>query len=92
MKVADFVMLMGIYVVRLILECKSLAKNENVLGTEQVEVNMGFNASFDTIAAYHQYLADIVLTSEDADIADSVGLNIDEESKIFLVQDRKSVV
>lgn len=32
--VADFVMLMGIYVVRLILECKSLTEYVNILGVQ----------------------------------------------------------
>ena len=34
-RVADFGLLMIIYVVRLILESESLAENENLLGTQQ---------------------------------------------------------
>ena len=42
------------------------------------------DTSLDTIAANHQYLADIILPSEYSDIADSVGLDIDKEVEIFL--------
>ena len=70
--------------VRLILKCELFAENKDILGAQQFKVDIGFSASLDTIAANHKYLTDIVLTSEYSDIADGVGLDIDEEVEIFL--------
>ena len=52
-RVADFVMLMGWYVVRLILKCELFAENKDILGAKQVKVNVGFYASLDAITANH---------------------------------------
>lgn len=69
---------------RLILESELFAENKNLLGAQQFKIDIGFSASLDTIAANHQYLAYIVLTAEYPDLADGVGLDIDEEVEIFL--------
>ena len=52
-RVADFVLLVGIYVVRLSLEDEQFTENENLLGAQQFKVDIGFYTSLYTITADH---------------------------------------
>ena len=66
------------------MECEAFAKNMDILKFEKVEVDIGFNTSFDAVTAYHEYFADIVLPFEYSDISDCICLDIDEKGKILL--------